>query len=175
MPAGRRNFPHQEWIYSCGSKLATQPFRTAVFDQVTLAHAVQARREVFEPEVSELIAACDQEMIVGIMASARKLAGLPDNPAIKIDHFGLELEGGRRFGYNVRPRGLRVGPARKWNCPQVFAGDQRAVSQVRERYRLKRREAVFQSLTLKARREFPLGGKPKCQTCVDVIAWKPSG
>ena len=64
-----------------------------VFDQVSLAHAVDARRQVLEPQVSQIIAAGDQEMIVGIMADAGELARLPDNPAVQLDDFRAELEG----------------------------------------------------------------------------------
>ena len=95
IPAGRRNLPHQEWIYSCGSKLATQPLRRHVVDQVSLAHAVDARCQVFEPEVSQIIAAGDEEVIIRVMANAGELACLPDDPAVQLDDSWAELEGRR--------------------------------------------------------------------------------
>ncbi len=57
------------------------------------------------PEVSQVVAAGDQEMIVGVMAGAEELAGLPDNPAVDLDDFGAELEGTGRFRDHVKDAG----------------------------------------------------------------------
>ena len=131
-----------------------------VINQVALVHAIDARGQVLEPQVSQLIAARDQEMILGVMANAGELACLPDDPAVQLDDLGAELEGRGRFRHHVQ-EGRRVRPGCKWDRPHVFTGDQRGIGQVGERYGLERGKPVLVLPALERRREPPLRRQPQ--------------
>src|ERR1017187_9327290 len=149
-------------------------FAPPVFNQVPLAHAVDARSKMFEAQVSQVVAAGDQEMIVGVMANAGESACFPDNPTVEFDDLRTELQGSWRLRHQVE-ESWRVGPGGERDRAQVFTGDQRAIGQVRQGYSLKRGEAVFITLALERRRELPFTRQPQAQAWLNVIAGESLG
>ena len=94
-------------------------------------HAVQAAREVFQPEVTEVVAAGDQEVILGIVASPEQGTRLPHHPSVQARHLAFHLERVGRFRGDVEI-GLGVRSRLQLHRGEVLAGDQRAVDQVVE-------------------------------------------
>src|SRR5208283_1792200 len=94
-----------------GNQVGDPAFAAGTVDEVALAHAVEARGEMLQSQVAQLVAARDQEMKLGVMAGSEQGPGLADHPAVELDNFGCELESRRRFGCKMKKRG-RIGPGR---------------------------------------------------------------
>ena len=61
-------------------------------DEVALADAVDARGEVLQAQVAQLIAAGDQEVELGVVAGAEHRTGLADHPAVQVHDVGPQFQ-----------------------------------------------------------------------------------
>ena len=92
---------------------------------------------MLQPQVAEVVAARDQKMVLGVMAGAEELAGLPHDPAVKLHDIRADLQGAGRFRDEIQER-RRISSRIERDRPEVFAADQGAIDELAERDGLKR-------------------------------------
>ena len=109
-------------------------------DEVSLAHAVDARREMLQSQEPKVVAARDQEVKLGVVAGPEKRTGLADHPAVELDHVGPQLESRGRFRDDVEEC-RRIGACLQGDRAQVLARDQGRIGQRIQGHRRERRSA----------------------------------